>query len=209
MFAELASRREDGLDLGVLVYRFERALLGVSSAVVGGGIGERRWALNAQVRADYDRDDLVAHVDDLARSFALDDDGVGMLTAARVRQRARATVEGVDAEATTGLSHPTWAVQTDSETTGHVGTINTVIFVPMRLSDGALINAVATATEAKSQALFEAGIPATGTPSDAVALFCPLDGEREPFGGPRSLWGGRIARAVHQAVLTGARAWTP
>ena len=69
MFAELASRREDGLDLEVLVYRFERALLGVSSAVVGGGIGERRWALNAQVRADYDRDDLARHVGELARDL--------------------------------------------------------------------------------------------------------------------------------------------
>ena len=57
--------------------------------------------------------------------------------------------------------------ETDAEHDRDVGTINTVIFVPMRLSDGALINAVATATEAKSQALFEAGIPATGTPSDA------------------------------------------
>jgi adenosylcobinamide amidohydrolase len=209
MFAELATGREDGVDLEVLIYRFEHARLGVSSAVVGGGIGERHWALNAQVRADYDRDDLAAHVSKLARTFALEEDGVGMLTAATVQHRQGATVEGVDAEATTGLSHPTWAADTDAETTAHVGTINTVIFVPTRLSDGALINAIATATEAKSQALFEAGVSATGTPSDAVALFCPLDGDIERFGGPRSLWGARIARAVHRAVLTGARAWTP
>jgi adenosylcobinamide hydrolase len=209
MFAELASRTEDGATLEVLVYRFERALLGVSSAAVGGGIGERHWALNAQVRADYDRDDLATHVGELARSFALTGNGVGMLTAATVRQRVRATSEGVDAEVTTGLSHPTWASGIDTNTTPHVGTINTVVFVPVRLDDSALINAVATATEAKSQALFEVGIPATGTPSDAVALFCPLDGDGEPFSGPRSRWGGRIARAVHHAVLAGARAWTP
>jgi adenosylcobinamide amidohydrolase len=176
---------------------------------VGGGIGERCWALNAQVPPDYDRDDLVTHAGELARTFALDDDGVAMLTAASVRQRTRATVEGVDAEATTGLSHPTWAAQTDAEATEHVGTINTVIFVPVRLADGALVNAVATATEAKSQALFEAGISATGTPSDAIALFCPIDGDIERFGGPRSRWGARIARAVHHAVTAGAREWTP
>jgi adenosylcobinamide hydrolase len=209
MFAELATRREDGLDLEVLVYRFEHALLGISSAVVGGGIGERHWAMNAQVRADYARDDVTTHVGELARTFALEDNGVGLLTAAKVQRRERASVEGVDAEATTGLSHPTWAAEPDAESAAHVGTINTVIFVPTRLSDGALVNAIATATEAKSQALLEAGFSATGTPSDAVALFCPLDGDIELFGGPRSLWGARIAIAAYRAVLAGARAWTP
>jgi adenosylcobinamide amidohydrolase len=209
MFAELTTRHEDGVDLDVLVYRFPHAMLGVSSAVVGGGIGERRWAFNAQVRSNYDRDDLATHIEELAQTFALEEEGVGMLTAARVRQRERASVEGVDAEVTTGLSHPTWAASTDEDPSARVGTINTVIFVPTRLSDAALINAIATATEAKSQALFEAGFSASGTPSDAVALFCPLDGDVERFGGPRSLWGGRIARAVYRAALVGARAWTP
>ena len=209
MFAELASRREDGLDLEVLVYRFERALLGVSSAVVGGGIGERRWAFNAQVPSDYSREDVAAHIGELARTLSLEEEGVGMLTAAKVGRRERGTVEGVDAEVTTGLSHPTWAADTEVDVTPRAGTINAIIFVPVRLSEGALVNAVATATEAKSQALFETGFPATGTASDAVALFCPLDGDVEHFGGPRSRWGARIARAVHQAVLLGARAWTP
>ncbi|HWD96888.1 MAG TPA: adenosylcobinamide amidohydrolase [Acidimicrobiales bacterium] len=209
MFAELASRREDGVDLEVLVYRFETTLLGVSSAVAGGGIGERHWAFNAQVPSDYGREDVSAHVSELADALGLEDEGVGMLTAAKVRRREHATVEGVFAEATTGLSHPTWAADDNGEPAPPVGTINTVIFVPARLSDGALVNAVATATEAKSQALFEAGIPATGTASDAIALFCPREGDVECFCGPRSLWGARIARAVHQAIFSGAQSWAP
>jgi adenosylcobinamide hydrolase len=209
MFAELTTRQEDGVVLDVLVYRFERPLLGVSSAVIGGGVGERRWAFNAQVPSDYVRNDITNHVGELARTFQLEGDGVGMLTAAKVRRRERATVEGVDAEVTTGLSHPTWAAGSDAELTTGAGTINTVIFVPTRLSDSALINAVATATEAKSQALFEAGIAATGTASDAIALFCPLDGDVEHFCGPRSLWGARVAHAVHRSVAAGAHAWRP
>jgi adenosylcobinamide hydrolase len=207
MFAELASRREEGLDLDVLVYQFDTAMLGISSAAVGGGIGERRWAFNAQVSADYHREDLSTHTCELAQTLGLEGPGVGMLTAAKVARRTRAMVEGVDAEATTGLSHPTWAASDEHEANA-VGTINTVIFVPVRLSDGALVNAISTATEAKSQALFEAGIPATGTASDAVSLFCPTVGDIESFAGPRSPWGARIARAVHQTVLSGARAWT-
>jgi adenosylcobinamide amidohydrolase len=64
------------------------------------------------------------------------------------------------------------------------------------------VNAVATATEAKVQAMIEAGVPGTGTASDAIAVCCPPGG-REPYGGPRSEWGARLARAVHAAVATG------
>jgi adenosylcobinamide hydrolase len=207
MFAELASRQEDGVELDVLVYRFEIAMLSVSSAAAGGGIGERRWAFNAQVNSNYDREDITAHIEELAGSFALEGEGVGMLTAARVRRRERVSVDGVDVESTVGLSHPTWAASDDAAPTTRVGTINTVVFIPVRLSDGALVNAIASATEAKSQALFDADIPATGTASDAVSLFCPLGGDIERFAGPRSLWGARIARATHHAVLSGARSW--
>ena len=51
-----------------------------------------------------------------------------------------------------------------------------------------------TATEAKAQALVEAGVPGTGTASDAVVVCCPPGGT-EPYGGPRSVWGARLARA--------------
>ncbi|NUS55706.1 MAG: hypothetical protein HOV66_12760, partial [Streptomycetaceae bacterium] len=75
--------------------------------------------------------------------------------------------------------------------------------------DAALVNAVATATEAKVQALFETGYACTGTPSDAVCVVArvprPSD-EAEPFGGPRSVWGARLARAVHGACAEGALA---
>lgn len=73
----------------------------------------------------------------------------------------------------------------------------------MRLSPAAMVNAVATVAEAKAQALFEAGVPGTGTPTDAVAVLCPPDGPAESYGGPRSAIGGPLARAVHSAVAAG------
>ena len=57
------------------------------------------------------------------------------------------------------------------------------------------------------QALHEAGVRATGTASDAIVVHCPTDGAAETYGGPRSAFGARIARAAHAAVLTGARLW--
>jgi adenosylcobinamide amidohydrolase len=79
--------------------------------------------------------------------------------------------------------------------------VNIVGIVPERLSPAALVNAVLTVTEAKAQALWDAGVAATGTASDAVCIVCPTDGPEHPFGGPRSQWGARLARAVHRAVL--------
>jgi adenosylcobinamide amidohydrolase len=106
-----------------------------------------------------------------------------------------------------GITHPTWAADDESIETSarpyRPGTINVVAFVPERLSPAALVNTVTTVTEAKAQALWESGVPATGTASDAVCVFCPYDGPEHPFGGPRSLWGARLARAVHRAVLSG------
>ncbi len=87
------------------------------------------------------------------------------------------------------------------------GTVNIVVVLPVALSDAALVNAVATATEAKVQALLDAGLDCSGTPTDAVCVAAPEPGPDggEPFAGPRSPWGARIARAVHAAVLAGAR----
>ena len=39
--------------------------------------------------------------------------------------------------------------------------------------------------------------------SRAIVVCCPMGGV-EPYGGPRSRWGARLARAVHDAVASGA-----
>ena len=178
----------------------------VASAPHGGGIGVRRWVVNAQVPTSYGRRDPDHHLSKLGVSLGLPGRGVGMLTAADVRAVSSVTESGVEVFATVGLGHPTWAAAPDGEEPiSLVGTINLVVLLPERLSDAALVNAVATATEAKSQALFEAGVSGTGTATDAVCIACPDDGPPHSFGGPRSVWGARLARAVHGAVGDGLR----
>jgi adenosylcobinamide hydrolase len=204
--AVLTSRAEGNVERDLLVWRLPRTMLCAATTVVGGGVGPRQWILNAQVPTDYARVDVIEHVGELASALDLEGPGVGMLTAAVVKHAQHATNEGVSVEATVGLTYPTWAASDDDSDNHAAGTINIVAFLPIRLDDGALLNALATATEAKSQALFESHIPATGTASDALCLVCPLEGERDRFGGPRSLWGARLARAVRDAVLAGAKA---
>jgi adenosylcobinamide hydrolase len=191
----------------LLVWRFGEPVTVASTASCGGGIGIRRWAINAQVARDYARHDLDAHGAELAAAVRLDGSGVVMFTAAEVHRVQHAEDGGVQVEATVGLTLPTWAADADAEQAEvHApGTINIVVAVPVRLTDAALLNGLCTATEAKAQALFRAGVPGTGTASDAVTIVCSAAGEAEPFAGPRSTWGARLARAVHDAVLAGAR----
>ena len=249
---ELLSRHEDGAELAMALWRFGSPMLALSSAPYGGGWGERRWVLAAQVAGGYSRPDPADHLAELARGLDLDGPGIGMLTAVDVRLVSTCREDGVMAAATVGISHPTWAAaetgtaearaaetraaetraaETRAAGTGAAGTgaaetgaagtaaaqagpqdtgggtVNIVAVLGQRLSPAALVNAVMTVTEAKSQALWEAGFPGTGTPSDAVAVLCPAAGPAEAFAGPRSRWGSRLARAAHRAVLDGSRRW--
>lgn len=161
---------------------------------------------NAQVPLEYRRYDLDVHADELATELGCTGKGVAMLTAASIDVPQRHEDGGVSCWATVGISKPTWAADFDGAVSPWIpGTINVVVDVPVLLSDAALLNAIVTATEAKSQALFERGMPGTGTASDAVCIVCPVDGRPEAFAGPRSPWGSRLARAVHAAVAKGAR----
>ncbi|MGI5524379.1 adenosylcobinamide amidohydrolase [Micromonospora sp. CA-259024] len=207
----LTSRAEDGREIPLLVWRADVPLRTISSGALGGGIGARLWVLNATVPMSYDRDDPAAHLAALAADLALDGPGVGLLTGVDVAEVIARTDTGVRAWVTVGLGTPVLAAApAPAALAQRVGTVNIVVYVPARLADSALVNAVATATEAKTQAIRELGLPGTGTPTDAVTVLCPVDGPTAAYGGPRSTWGAPVARAVHSAVLAGgARAVVP
>jgi adenosylcobinamide amidohydrolase len=246
MRVELLWRTEAGEDeaaaepLPMALWRPGPGWTMMSSGVLGGGMGAREWVLNAQVPGRYGRTDPAVHLAELAAGLGLHGPGVGLLTAAQVTDLVQRGDEGVHAAATVGLRVPTWAAAPDGVPDPELapiwdldrgsdgesrqqkvrgwrpGTINIVVSVPVPLTPAGLVNAVITATEAKSQAVIEAGFPGTGTASDAICVAAPLstapvDGTAgftaEDFTGPRSPWGARIARAVHAAVLAGATAY--
>jgi adenosylcobinamide hydrolase len=198
-------RRVGDSNLPVLCWELAAPMRAIASAPRGGGLGARRWVINAQVPSDYSRTDIDQHLDDLARDLGLVGDGVGFLTAAPVDAFTTAVEGGVQVFATVGLEHPTWAADDDDVPSGtSAGTINVIAFVPARLDDAAFVNAVATVTEAKAQALFHRDVPGTGTASDAVCVLSPTRGPVERFAGPRSPIGSQLARATLKAVSEGA-----
>lgn len=230
----------------VLTWALPAGWRALSSAAVGGGLVEPRWVLNATVDGRFARTDLDAWAAETARAVGLDGPGCALLTAADVRQVEHAHRGGVSAWATVGVTRPTWphdprAVlwchggrRDDRRVTTAVhehvpappGTVNIVVALPVPLSGSALVQALATATEAKAQVLVRAGVPGTGTASDAVVVLCPgpatasdastgtqdgtMDPAAVPFAGVRSLWGRRVAHAVHDAVRAGllTHPWT-
>jgi adenosylcobinamide hydrolase len=224
-------RRESGRDLPMLVWRLPRPVRAIASGPFGGGIGPCHWVINATVDKAYSRRDPDAHAAELARGLDLRGPGVGLITAVDVGSATTATDNGVTVTATVGLGHPTWAAAPDGDlragvgmtgtintgtintgtiNTGTIntGTINVVAFLPVALAESALVNAVITATEAKAQALWEYGVQATGTATDALFVGCePGAAALEPYAGPRSVWGARLARAVHSAVGDGTAQW--
>ncbi len=206
----------DGARGPVLVWRFDQPLRSISSAIVGGGIGSCHWLLNMTVDPLYSRFDPEVHIAEVASLLGLEKNGLGLLTAVDVRMHTIGRSDGVVVCSTVGVRRPVWAFDphetlpkremwagSDGRTGITPGTINLVCFVEQRLSDAALVNGVATITEAKTQALSDQGIAGTGTASDAVCVLCPPDGTEEIFGGPRSYWGARLAAATYASVVAG------
>ncbi|MER6678297.1 adenosylcobinamide amidohydrolase [Streptomyces sp. NPDC000983] len=207
---EYHGRIEDGERLSSLLWRLGDGWRTISNAVLGGGIGERAWILNAQVSHGYLRTDPDRHLADLARAAGAHAPGVGLMTAADVCRHGNAVDGGVSVVATAGLGVRGWAASPaeGTATALKAGTINIVAVLPVALTDAALVNAVATATEAKVQALLETGYDCSGTPTDAVCIATRAPGagdEVHAFAGPRSVWGARLARAVHVAVAASTR----
>jgi adenosylcobinamide hydrolase len=199
----LTHRAEHGSDVPLLLWRLPDPLLAISSAVLGGGIGPCGWLLNATVPMSYDRDDPGVHLREIAGGLGLSGPGVGLLTGVDVADVVTSDDGGVRIWATVGLGAPIQAAAGTGAPATYAGTVNVVAWAPQRLSEGALVNAVATVTEAKTQAIRELGLAATGTATDAVAVLCPPAGPPASYGGPRSQWGERLARAAYRAVLDG------
>jgi len=167
----------------------------------------RTW-LDLEVPRPYTRTDPGAHLREESADLAAP--VVGMLTAAAVAEHRRTAVGGAQAVATVGIGHPLAAAGSRPRAVPAAGTINLLVVVDQPLTDAGLVNALQTAVEAKAQALAAAQVLAanadgyaTGTATDAVCVACP-PGASVPFAGPVTRVGADLARAVLEAVRSGA-----
>ena len=193
----------------VLVVHSQQPLTVLSSAIVGGGVVRVRYLLNRHVHHDYNCLDPVADLIAFASSQGISEAFVGQMTAVSLQKARAVTLRAetltVAAVLTVGLSNATTPGLSVPVTPGP-GTINMILLIDACLTPAAMVHAVITATEVKTQVLMARGVrtlegyAATGTSTDAIAVASTGSGMPLLYAGPVTLVGWLIGRCVRTAL---------
>jgi len=200
-----------------LVVRFAAEERVCSWAIAGGGMRSARSVVWIEVRDEELRPPVDARAflaARLAEHGAAD--GVGMLTSRSLDAWVDVTRAHGDVSArciaTAGLGNALRAGDLPG-VAGRIGTINLLCRVDVALSDEALLEAMAIATEARTAAVIDARIPsrrsgaiATGTGTDCVVVACP-QGAGEAYAGKHTRVGHVIGAAVYDAIAEATAQW--
>ncbi|ULL14697.1 hypothetical protein DVH26_09675 [Paenibacillus sp. H1-7] len=203
---------EDGVN-SFYIIESERGLKTLNSSMWGEGFGRHYRLMNRQVDRSYSCDDPMAEMNDFMRLKGLKAEGTAaLLTAARVKDRGYTELSlhtglKVCTWATAGLSNRARAGQEQRPEELFPGTINIITVIDGQLTDAAMVNAVITATEAKTAALQDAGIRmedidkhATGTTTDAVIIASTQEGPPFRYAGTATQLGYFVGRTVYESV---------
>jgi adenosylcobinamide hydrolase len=160
---------------------------GVSTGILGG------WkrvcsAFNHTVGIEFYKMDPAEYLRMIARKYGLKK-YFGLLTAVPMERLSVNSSGAVTAFVTAGVDNP------------NDMTINIILVLEARVSRAGLLNAIITATEAKSRALLDLGYGFTGTNTDAVVVLSTMKGKFEKFTGPATALG----RDIWKCVLAGVR----
>ncbi len=166
----------------------------LSSGLLGGW-RDVKWIFNHTVPENFDMLDPIGYLRSIAETFSMDS-YFGLLTSVPMEKLAVVKKDEVTAFVTAGVRNPNRPI----------GTINIILIVDALPSDGAMINAVITATEAKTAALLELGHNFTGTNTDAV-IVARTEGKWYEYAGPASQLGEKIWDAVKKAVIESLNRW--
>ena len=193
----------------VLVVHSQQPLTVLSSAMVGGGVVRVRYLLNRHVHRDYNCLDPAADLVAFARSQGITAAFVGLMTAVSLQKARAITLRAatltVAAVVTAGTSNAT-APGLSPPAMPEAGTINMILLIDACLTPAAMVHAVITATEVKTQVLMAHGVrtpegdAATGTSTDAMAVACTDSGTPLLYAGPVTLVGWLIGRCVRTVL---------
>ena len=197
---------------------FSRPFRALSSAVLNGGYCQADDFVNVRV-ARHSVGEMEDPSDTLARlSEQLECSGttVGMMTAASL-DSLRVVSDSIEGETlavlvTTGMENARSAgdraeYRLLGDVPARCGTINLAVITSAQVSDSALVEMVSIATEAKVAVLHELAVKspvsgrlATGTGTDAIAVFSGHGRAQVRFAGKHTLLGERLACMVMQAM---------
>jgi len=186
----------------------------MSSAVLNGGLKQARTIISCQVPRNYNHENPEEILLKRAGELKLPSPLVGMLTAVDLQNLATSTDKvskrNLLVIATAGISNASQPGEPQSTRTA--GTINLIVLYDGNMTEGCMVNAVQTTTEAKSATLRrldirtrKTGILATGTSTDTVAICCLGDGKALQYAGSATEIGDVIGRTVESSIQNSLR----
>lgn len=187
----------------------------LSSGLIGGGLGRKRYLLNLQVPHGYASDDPILDMEQRVHDLGLPVEGTtAMMTAAEVGEVVEGDRSGEQFQlrvyVTAGVGNAARAGRKRRTYPGYVaGTINIIAAIDGRLTHAALVNCLITITEAKAAALQDLGVldaegqVATGTTTDTVIVAAtqhPVYSGVHQYAGVATELGNALADAVYQSL---------
>lgn len=198
----------------LVVFQAEKQLRTWSSAVINAGSGWYRSFVNRRVDAQYNIDNAQMEMQEfLANHGFSETETVGMMTAVQTKDAVIKEYVGdfgsVFIMVTAGVGNAVDVSKAyEVENFPVVGTINTWIIINGTLAEEAFLQAVITATEAKTKALTaesimdpRTGTIATGTSTDSILVAATQQGSYIPYAGPITEIGKKIGLGVFECTV--------
>ncbi|MFC6041154.1 adenosylcobinamide amidohydrolase [Paenisporosarcina macmurdoensis] len=192
----------------------EQPLKTASSAVVNAGSGWYRTFINRCVPRTYNHENITFEMFEYLQTNGFTaTDTVGMMTAIDPRNVEIADYQtsfgSITIAVTAGVGNAIDVSKSfEQDRQAPLGTINTWIIINGILSEEAFIQAMITATEAKTKALFDqqvldpfTGTLATGTPTDSLLVASTQQGQFLQYAGPVHDLGKIIGRGVYECTV--------
>ncbi len=200
--------------------QFDAPLRTISNGVIGEGIHWLKHFCNFHVEKNYDCSEPKKDLQKWMKNQHIPpEQAVGMMTAVTLEDMVCLTkqMNGIQMMVivTAGVGNAV-DISNDQlpEEVRKIGTINTMVFIDAHFTDGALVNGLMSATEAKTKALQDLNVTdpntntvATGTSTDSLLLAATQQGERTPYAGSGTAVGKAIGKMVYDATTEAVRTY--
>ncbi|MFD2444915.1 adenosylcobinamide amidohydrolase [Bacillus sp. CGMCC 1.16607] len=198
---------------------FTKSLRTLSNSVIGEGFQWVRNFCNFHVDKTYNCSDPITDMVNWLRDASISEyDTVGMMTAVNLNDYVLVKESGsgfnVMAVVTAGVGNAVDITKAAVLGERKIGTVNIMVFLNGNLTDGAFVNAIQSATEAKTKALADLKVLdgatntiATGTSTDSIVIASTQTGDATPYAGSGTVIGRAIGTSVYKAVFESIQAY--
>ncbi len=171
---------------------FIRGHMKAASTGIHGGIRPVSTIFNQTVPKHFDHRDPIRHLTEVADRYGFSHEFFGLLTAVNMASLCIFHYDYLTTFVTAGVSNPN---------PEGPNTINVIVHSRQGLSEGAMLETIITATEAKAKALHEMGYEFTGTTTDAVVVAHEGEEETHEYAGTLT----EVGRRVYESVRVGVQ----